>query len=129
MENIQSIDELQVSFSWKEKFKAIATTEPKGDIPAPKFNNMAKYKALPFFTKYNLWAFFFSWLYYFLKGMPKKGMIIFALTIVLQFIGENLNSGGEFLIILSILLPAAVGFAQANVDYYRKMVLNENFWW
>ena len=120
MGNIQSIDELQISSSWKEKFKAIGTTEPRGDIPAPKFNDIAKYKALPFV---------FSWLYYFLKGMPKKGIIIFLLTIILQLIGENLNSGGEFLILLSILFPAMVGFAQAKVDYYRKIVLGENFWW
>jgi len=29
----------------------------------------------------------------------------------------------------SYIVPTVVAFAQANIDYYRKVVLDEKFWW
>ncbi len=125
----EKINSLDVSEKWKDKFKAISEAGPIGDIPKPKFENEARYKELPFFTKYNLWGFFFTWLYYLLKGMPKKGISIFLLAVFLQVLAENLHAGQTFFAILSILLPAGVGFAHSNIDYYRTKVLKEDFWW
>lgn len=125
----EKINTLSVDEKWKEKFRAISESGPIGNIPAPKFENEAKYKELPFFTKYNLLGFLFSWLYYLIKGMPKKAISIFLLTVFLQVLEENLQAGQTFFAILSILLPAAIGFAHSNIDFYRTKVLNEDFWW
>ena len=78
----------------------------------------------------NLWAFVFGPLYYLYAGLWRKAVTLSLVALVIDLIlgmaGDALNLPiDNFLWIVS-----AVMFRQcANVDYYRKTVLNRREWW
>ena len=128
MDVMTTIDNLKIAPSWKEKFKAISEAGPVGGGFGHEFENKAKYKALPFWTKFSGWGLLFGIFFYLFKGMWKKAISIMALMIVIEILIE-LFPKNDILVFASYILPTIIVFAQANIDYYRKMVLGENFWW
>ncbi|MDQ1244315.1 MAG: hypothetical protein QG565_655 [Campylobacterota bacterium] len=125
--NIESkINALEVSESWKDKFRVLAEVG-KPITYAMRLRNESAYKKLPIGIKFNIWAFLFGLIYYFLKGMWKKGIVLFGSGIAIGIVlivmfGES--AGNITTMIVTSLLFATF----ANFDYYRTMVLEEDFW-
>lgn len=72
-------------------------------------------------------AFLFGPLYYIAKGMWKKGLSLLFLStactlVMVPFVPEPVLRGISFGF-------QALFAMNANVDYYRKKVLGEDFWW
>ncbi|MES2817805.1 MAG: DUF2628 domain-containing protein [Pseudomonadota bacterium] len=122
-----TIDALPVSDTWKVRFKAINRA---GGVKLPNLKSLPKderRKAMGF----NILAFLFGPLYYGFKGMWKKGIsyfaAAFALVLVLSFI---LAALGFPQLTRSLPLGIAAVFAmRANLDFYKKVVLNDDGWW
>ena len=126
MDLLEKIDSLAVSDGWKSKFRTIAEAEPISLGLIPKFKNNAVYKNASITTKMNFWAFLFGIFYYITKGMWKKGIFLLVIGIGLVALLGALFGG-------SVTNAAGFGVAGlfaafANFDYYRKMVLGEDFW-
>ena len=124
MDVISKINELQIAPSWKQKFLAISESKPFGGGLVHEFGDKAKYKALPFWTKFSVWGLLIGVLFYFFKGMWKKGLVLMAVNVLVVVLSEAIPA-----LALLLYLPMVIAFAQANIDYYRKMVLGEDFWW
>ena len=79
---------------------------------------------------FNIIAFTLGPIYYVAKGMWKKAiallLILFSLFMVIGLVLE-LCGYGEYVRILNYGVSAYFG-ARANMDYYKKMVLNDNGW-
>lgn len=120
------INTLAVDDSWKTKFRTLAEAEPISFGLIPKFKNEAIYKNSPITTKMNFWALLFGVFYYIAKGMWKKGIVLvaigFGVNVLLTLLfGEKAGNSASYGIM-------AIFAAFANFDYYRKMVLGEDFW-
>jgi hypothetical protein len=123
----QLIASLPVSAKWQARFRAIQRAG------GPK---MPHYKELPAAERraafgFNILAFLFGPIYYACKGMWKRGLALFLLCAVVVI---SLSIGLDYLGYekLANALGYGVGavFAvRANIDYYKKMVLNDNGWW
>jgi len=118
------INNLDVSDRWKAKFLTIAKAKPISFGLIPKFENP---KELNFSAKFNFLAFFFSWLYYAIKGMWKKALTLAGLNIILGIVVIMINPKFAQFVAYGISGLAA---GMANYDFYRFKVLDEgNFWW
>ncbi len=123
-----SIDELNVGERWKERFRLI---EKAGPFERGKYRNIAALtSAERRKMSSNALAFLFSGLYYFCKGMPRKGLVFFgggwifaAIVTVLEYIFEFTAPNPIFWVV-----PGAVAAMLANRDYYQKMVFGERMW-
>lgn len=126
-DSVADIDSLPVSDSWKRRFKAM---HKAGGWNLPHLKNLSaqERKDIPAF---NLLAFLFGPLYYFAKGMWKKGLTLFVLCLigivildlVLELVGLSRFARATGFV------SAAVFAALASRDYYSKMVLGQNGWW
>jgi hypothetical protein len=126
-QGIADIDNLDVSDSWKRRFRAIHRAG------GPKLPNL---KDLPRDDRkelgsFSILAFLFGPFYYFAKGMWKKGITLFVLSIIgillLDMLLELIGLG-KFTRATGFG-AAAVYAALASRDYYKKMVLGQNGWW
>lgn len=119
---------LKLSSRWEQRFALI---EKAG---GPK---LQKFKDLTFGERFSImmsfWAFFFGPFYYLYMRMWRK-------AISYSVVGYGLVFIVLFLLILSGFddesLTRSLGFGvgalfggRAYIDYYRKMVLNQNGWW
>jgi len=123
----ESIEALPVSEKWKARFKAIARA---GGTTLPNLKNLPKNERRNAYS-FNVLAFLFGPLYYIAKGMWKKGLaillagvsVVVVLSIALGYFGLGKIAG-------SLGYGVSAVFAmRANIDYYKKMVLDENGWW
>ena len=121
------IDSLPVSESWKWRFHAIALAGgPR--LPNMKSMSPADRKSLSMF---NILGFLFGPFYYLAKGMWRKalamGVVAIGVTWLLQIAVAMAGMEG---IARALGFGAAALFAmRANLDYYKKMVLDDNGWW
>ena len=122
--NEDKINSLDISDSWKTKLLTIDRAKPINLGLVPKFENQ---KELNFGVKFNFLAFFFSIIYYAIKGMWKKAIAILGLNIVLVIIVSMINPNFAQFVGFGI---AGLAAGMANNDFYRFKVLDEgNFWW
>lgn len=122
-----------VNNTWLRKLQEIHNA----GIISIKFGMLATRQKLRAFTRFNVWAFLFTWIYYLIKGMWKKGLVILLGGIVyivadllLSFVVGAIisESAGEmFARIMGLLYPLLVAHMAAG-DYYRFKVLKEDFW-
>lgn len=121
------IESLDVSDKWKRKFHIIDDMENIKDPKAKKayFKNLSWGER---FGQSNILAFFFSWIYFFIKGMWKAGIAYFCLILVLilGLVIFNIESD-------SISRAVGIGFGalvstRANIIYYYKKVLGKDLW-
>ncbi len=123
-----SIDDLNVSEKWKERFRIL---EKAGPFERGKYRNQdALTSAERRKINWNILAFLFSGLYYLCKGMPRKafvliggGWIFAAAVTVLEYIFTFTAPNSIFWI-----APGALAASLANRDYYRKMIFGERMW-
>lgn len=80
---------------------------------------------------FNLWALLFGPFYYIAKGMWRKAITIFLPGYVVLLLINMLAPFGELDFIMRGVEGAMVALfnLQANVSYYRKIVLGNNGWW
>ncbi len=124
MENEDKINSLDISDNWKTKLLTIDRAKPISFGLMPKFENP---KELNFSAKFNFLAFFFSIIYYVIKGMWKKALAILGLNIVLVIVVSMINPNLAQFVSYGI---AGLAASMANNDFYRFKVLDEgNFWW
>ncbi|MDD5358721.1 MAG: DUF2628 domain-containing protein [Sulfurovaceae bacterium] len=72
----------------------------------------------------NFWAFFFSFIYFFIKGMWKKGLVLLGIFVVLSIIASLLGSHSAatgFRIAFGMLAGMI-----ANYSFYQKEILGED---
>ncbi len=121
-----AIDSLPVSDTWKNKFYLI---EKAGGVKMTAFKSLSFGERMKF--SFNILAFLFGPIYYAVKGMWKKGLLMFVVGVVaivvlsmvmeLMGLGRMANALGYGV--------SAVFAMRANIDYYKKMVLGDNGWW
>jgi hypothetical protein len=126
MDVLQKIDSLQVSDSWKVKFKTIAEANPLNYGLVIKFEKNDVWQKSSLWTKFNPLAMLFGVFYYVAKGLWKKGLLLLVIGIGLISFAETVFGGkvGDFIAIGY----NAVYATYANLDFYRKKVLDEDFW-
>lgn len=80
---------------------------------------------------FNILAYLFGPLYYITKGMWKKGVALFGLLLIIVLaLGFVLDHFGFEKIANALGYGIGAVFAvRANIDYYKKMVQNDNGWW
>jgi hypothetical protein len=113
-----------LSETWKQRFQIIE------EAGGPKIGNI---KSIPFERRYkinfNILGFLFGPFYYFAKGMPKKALTLVALSlgliIVVSLLCDMLDTSDA----ITNFISAAIFGTRANIDYYKKIVLNDNGWW
>lgn len=143
MENsalLEKIEALDVKEAWKQKFRLYAEAGIKGGGFFPTIENKSILKGqLP--AKYNIFGFLFGPFYYIALGLYKKAGMIFLFYGVMKFliglVGALIQGIGYpithlFLFIFILFYIYFIFFyfpIMVNYDYYRKQVLNENFWW
>lgn len=124
---LATIDTLDMSDSMKTKMRLVHDSFIKVKFGVPCY----KLKGFSSITLMSFLAFFFTFIYYLIKGMWKKAITLLMFNIILGiafiFLSELLNtpqiSGFGNIIISCIALQSAY------YDIYRKKVLKENFWW
>jgi len=126
MEALQKIESLAVSETWKEKFRTIASAKPLNFGLALKFENQDVWMKSKIWTKLNPFAMLFGVFYYVFLGMWKKGLMLFIIGIGVVTIAEILF-GSKIVDFLAIGFNAVYA-TYANLDFYRKKVLDEDFW-
>ena len=125
--NLQDLQARGVNATWLAKLEEIQNA----GIISLKFGMLKTERPLQFLTKFSILAFFFNWIYYLIKGMWKKALLIIAAYVALNIIVMILMFVHPILGLLAWLLAIAmaiyVGLA-APGDYYRHVVLKEDFW-
>jgi len=121
-------ESLEISESWKEKFKIL---EKAGEFTGISYENN---KSLSASERrkigFNILALLFGSLYYFSKKMHYKAAFIlgagFLFSALLTLIGTTIS-----IVIPSIIywvVPAAIVASIANYDYFKFMTKNEVMW-
>ena len=78
----------------------------------------------------NLWGFVFGPLYYVYLGMWRKAITLMLVVTVIDVIIGMTGDALDVPLDKSLWLVSALAFKQcANIDYYRKIVLNRREWW
>ena len=125
--NLQDLQARGVNATWLAKLEEIQNA----GIISLKFGMLKTERPLQFLTKFSILAFFFNWIYYLIKGMWKKALLIIAAYVALNIMVMILVFVHPILGLLAWLLAIAmaiyVGLA-APGDYYRHVVLKEDFW-
>jgi len=116
------IASLPVSVAWKAKFYLI---DKAGGPSLPSVNDLAPSDGRK--IRFNVLAFLFWPVYYFILGMPKKGGVMVGIALACFLIVAVLMDGFglDRFIFIAAFLPGVFFGLRANVDYYRKMVLKE----
>lgn len=115
------ISELDVSETWKEKFRLI---EKAGGPTLPNYKSLSFGERLK--ANFNALAFLLGPIYFVAKGLWRQGVLylVLAIAFVVLFEAAGLGKYGNGI---------GYGFAaiyamRANVSYYRKVVLAEVSW-
>lgn len=123
----EQIAALPVSDKWKQRFSAM---HQAGGIKLPRLKELPAAERRKAFS-FNVLAFFFGPIYYAFKGMWKKGLALFvACAVVVITLGLGLEYVGYGKLANALGYGVSAVFAaRANIDYYKKMLLNDNGWW
>ncbi|USX26057.1 DUF2628 domain-containing protein [Oxalobacteraceae bacterium OTU3CINTB1] len=80
---------------------------------------------------FNLWALVFGLFYYLAKGMWRKAITVLCLSLSVLALSSFLPPDGGLSFIPSTLniMITFWYFLNANINYYKKVVLGDNGWW
>lgn len=121
-----NIADLPVSDTWKTKFMLM---EKAGGVKMPQHKALSGGERMK--ISFNVLAFLFGPFYYMAKGMWKKAITLFVVSLAIVVLLEillEMAGLGRFGKALTYGV-AAVYAVRANIDYYKKMVLRQNGWW
>ena len=118
----------QISEPWRTRFDLIDKCGGfNGNAFLPDVADRKKIRELGFLAPIrlaiNIWAFLFGPFYYFAKGMWRRGLSLCAIGLLLSKLIDNLGFHAA-----SMTSASALFMLRANMDYYRKVVLNDNGW-
>ena len=120
----QNTSNLEVSEGWKKKFALI---EKAGGVRLHKFNELSSGERMVIF---NVLGFLFGPIYYLVKGMWKKAIVLTLISMALILILDAILEAMDLRYTQFTGLVSSVIFAtRANIDYYKKMVLRDDGWW
>lgn len=118
---VDSISRLQVSESWKRKFRLI---DEAGGPDLPHFRDLPFGERLG--ISFNFLAFFFGPFYYLAKGLWRQAVLYLIVAVTLMLLLEAMGLG---------VLSRGIGFGfaavyalHANISYYKKVVLGDAPW-
>jgi Protein of unknown function (DUF2628)/zinc-ribbon domain len=111
----------ELSAPWGPKFALI---EKAGGVKLPNVKSLTFGERAK--LSFNVWAFLFGMLYYFAKGMPKKGISLFGLAVLISLVLEEIGGFGQE---ISPFVMGVLFSTRANIDYYKKIVLKDDGWW
>lgn len=125
-----AVDSSGISEKWRQRFAAIekAGGERTRWWRWPEGKQLTgKEKRL---ITSNLWAFVFGPFYYLALGLWRKAITLMVVVLVIDVILEIVGNAVGFPVDRFLWIVSAIMFKQcANVDYYRKTVLNRREWW
>lgn len=124
LESSQVALKYNVSQHWMKKFAVLEKVNKHKDSK----NNIVftrEYSKIIF----NMWAFLFGPLYYLFKGMWRKAVSYTLLGMIIISTFEVIleSSGVVDTSFLKYFIPSAFA-VRANIDYYKKTVLDDNSW-
>lgn len=126
--NVQELQARGVNPTWIGKLNEIHGA----GILGFKYGIVKTERPLQFLTKFSVLAFFFTWIYYLIKGMWKKALVIiaagFAVGIVSAILFMIFFPLGCLVYIAGILGLLVYVALAAPGDYYRQVVNQEDFW-
>lgn len=113
-----------VSAGWQRKFALI---EKAGGPKLPQS------KALSFGERmkvvFNVWGFLVGPLYYLLKGMWKKAIVLTLIAFAIILVLELLLQAMQMSDLSTYFVAPAIFGSRATIDYYKKVVRGDNGWW
>lgn len=121
---IKSVDELSLPPDIKQKLQFVQDNYKRTVFGLPDYG--LKGKAL--WQTFNIWAFLFNCIYYFAKGMWRKGLLLLGMSVAITVISNALNLPPALSFGISMLIPI-IAMQSAYYDLYRKHVRSEIFWW
>lgn len=107
----------------QEHFVSMGILFPKYDLTGSKH-----------WSVISVWAFLFSCFYYFVKGMWRKGLLLFFIAIIINILMVILDEMfhlrlPSILMYFDSFLIQCIAMESAYYDIYRAKVLNQKFWW
>jgi hypothetical protein len=137
------IEALDISPGLKSKLHLVHKNFLRSSILAPKYKREEKgWRGKTFnYTMFNWLAFFFPPIYYLIKGMWRKALVILGMFIGILIIISIITPTkyqyipGEYtppeyqLLYICLLIPAQLAGLWAYYDIYRKEILKQDFWW
>lgn len=124
---LQKIEALDVSETWKNRFKAIwkagGPTMPHAkSLPKAERRLLHSFSILPFFL---------GPFYYLSKGMWKRAITMTLMCVVaIVILGIIFDFYGWHKMTNALKYGVGAFYASmANMHYYKKMVLDDNGWW
>lgn len=127
-DGVKSINELDVSESWKKKFEIL---ERAGEFKNGSYEN---FKSLGFMERrkigFNFIAFIGQPFYYFFKKMWGKGWVLFGLSVLINAAITVVEIVAKIHVPNAVyqIVPAVMFAQMANYDFYRFKVHNETVW-
>ena len=120
------IESLAVSRRWKNKFRLF---EKAGGANLSRLRDLSLSERIK--ITFNFLSFLFGPIYYVIKGMWRKGLVLFVVCAgVVLTLAFGLELAGLGRLNSSLGYGVGIVFAtRANIDYYKKMVLQQNGWW
>ena len=114
-----------LSESWKNKFILI---EKAGGVKLPNFKKLTFGERSKIIT--NILGFLFGPIYYIIKGMWKKAITLILISAVIIFIMNIIAVmlGKPFIANMANFTGAAICGSRANIDYFKKIRMNDNGW-
>lgn len=117
----------KLSSSWRDRFEILDQIDGdffgRGKELTSKERNKLTFRP---------WAFLFQWIYYCVKGMWAKGLMLlmfaFVIDVPLAFLDYFVHFPLLVYSILVICIPGVVAATLATSDYYKKIVLGEEMW-
>ncbi len=83
--------------------------------------------------RFNIWALLFGPVYYAAKGMWRKALslslALMVLLVIVELAADLLGMRDTKINLISNIVFPLVFAMRANIDYYKKMVLDDNGWW
>ena len=118
---------VSLSPTWQMRFDFFNTYGLPSSTPEAK----AAYRALPFGTKLrlgpNFLAFLFGPIYFFVKGMWRKGLTLLGIGLVVSVVVIVLNVS-DGVVRGAGLVMAALAMTTANYAYYLHVVRHSQSW-
>jgi len=133
---VDIINSLEIAIELKELFKLMATSGLKrkvlgvpffvSDDPRLKLWNFIGAKK----SIVSLLAFFLGPVFYFAKGMWRKGVTVLVFFLLMA-IGFSFLPGtlSVIAVLCSAFFLMLLSALMAKYDYYRKVILSQRFWW
>ncbi|KWX60247.1 DUF2628 domain-containing protein [Mycobacterium sp. NAZ190054] len=120
-------DVWRLSETWRIRFAYFETYGPVSSTPEGK----QAFRALSFWDRIrissNLWAFLFGPIYFFVKGVWRKGVTLLLLACVLAVVLVFVDVGAVVERAASLIVPV-LAMTTANYAYYLHVVAGSRSW-